>query len=48
LKTLYLFIPLDTVILNAIVIMTEKTRHFSPLASQYRNHVLISPAPYEE
>jgi hypothetical protein len=39
LKTLYLFIPFDPVILNAIVSVTEKTRHSSALASQDRNHV---------
>ena len=38
LKTLYLFTSHDPVNLNASVIMTEKTRHFSARPSQDRNH----------
>jgi len=40
LKTLYLFASLGPVILNALVMVTEKTRHFSPLTSQDRNALL--------
>ena len=48
LQTMYLFAPLDPVILNVIVIVTEKRRHYSRRSSQDRNLTVVVVEAYKQ